>query len=123
LAGKKQNTAQKAQAFCVEFCFFPAKIEIFREIPSKNEIFRDNSSKEHVIGFGPVFSGSIEESIVMGTHSYGGVLLCYLITSLFWGSMRNSLNKHSMSLLSLKNSKLCVPNLWPFLKVRNRAAH
>jgi hypothetical protein len=39
LAGEKQNTARKAQAFGVVFCFSPAKIEIFREIPSNNEIF------------------------------------------------------------------------------------
>jgi len=50
LAGEKQNTAQKAQAFCAVFCFSPAKIEIFREIPSKNEIFLGVTSKEHVIG-------------------------------------------------------------------------
>jgi hypothetical protein len=37
--------------------FSPAKIEIFREIPSNNEIFLGVALKEHVIGFGPVFSG------------------------------------------------------------------
>ena len=49
LAGKKQNMAQQALAFCGMFCFFPAKIEIFREIPSKNEIFLDASSKNTLL--------------------------------------------------------------------------
>ncbi len=80
------------------FCFFPAKIEIFREIPSKNEIFRDNLSKEHVIGFWPVFSqGAPKESTGRGPDSYGGGTECA--------------GKHNLAkCMKFINSKLSIEN-------------